>query len=336
MKSKKIFFGLIITMLAGSCTKILVGEDPKNTPVDTFESFWHGVNDTWPEFESKHANWDSVYRVYRPQVTASTPSTELQRIFRAMLTVLRDGHTDVYPSSSSMIGYYPPFKRNYFGFPWIISHYPLTVKGNNSIAYGKLGADIGFIYVATFSGATSQYTIIDDILTSFSGVKGIIIDVRSNEGGNTLNSQTIASRFADQERLYEYIRVRLNTESKALGDFIGYTITPSGRQQFKGKVAVLSNRYSYSATEDFILMMRSLPNVTIIGDNTGGGSGSRPILKELPNGWAYRVSSTLVSGIDKVPISNGIVPDMKVLITKSDSINGVDPVIEAAKAAVLK
>ena len=47
------------------------------------------------------------------------------------------------------------------------------------------------------------------------------------------------------------------------------------------------------------------PNVTVIGDNSGGGSGSRPILKELPNGWAYRVSSSLVSGVDKIGIGLG-------------------------------
>jgi len=76
--------------------------------------------------------------------------------------------------------------------------------------------------------------------------------------------------------------------------------------------------------------------LTLIGDNTGGGSGSRPILKELPNGWAYRVSTTLVSGLDKLPITNGIAPDIRVLINKSDSINGVDPVIEKAKVTVLK
>jgi hypothetical protein len=337
MKWTRISTLILVTMLgAAGCTKTLVGEDPKSTAVDTFEAFWHGVNDTWPEFESKHANWDSVYSVYRSQVTPSTSSSDLQRIIREMLPVLRDGHTDVYPDKSTTIGYYPPFRSNYYGFPWIKSHYPMTIKGNNAIAYGKLTPDIGFIYVATFSGETSQYNIIDDILTEFANVKGIVIDVRGNQGGNTLNSQTIASRFADTQHIYEYVRFRLNPQTKAMGDFIGYTISPSGRQQFKGKVAVLTNRYSFSATEDFILMMKSFPNVTLVGDNTGGGSGSRPILKELPNGWAYRVSSTLVSGVDKNPITNGIVPNSLVLMSKADSLKGQDSVIEAAKGVVLK
>ncbi|HWA34313.1 MAG TPA: S41 family peptidase [Cyclobacteriaceae bacterium] len=336
MKLKKTFLFLIVIALATGCTKLLVGEEPKSNSVDTFEAFWRGVDETWPEFQSKHANWDSVYKVYRPQVTPSTSSADLQRIFKAMLPVLRDGHTDVYPDASTTIGYYPPFRTNYYGFPWIKSRYPMNIKGNNVMAYGKLTPDVGFIYIATFSGSTADYNIIDGILTEFSGVKGIIIDVRNNQGGNTLNSQTIASRFADTQHLYEYVRFRLNPDSKAMGDFIGYTISPSGRQQFKGKVAVLTNRYSFSATEDFVLMMKTFPTVTLVGDNTGGGSGSRPILKELPNGWAYRVSSTLVSGADKLPITNGIAPNMLVLMSRADSLKGVDSVIEAAKAAVVK
>jgi hypothetical protein len=333
---KKISIILVVGLLTFGCTKLLVGEDPKNTPVQTFESFWHGIDATWPEFESKHVNWDSVYNVYRSQVTTSTPDAELQRIFKAMIKILHDGHTNVFPNAFTPIGYYPPFSHNYFGFTWVRTHYNLNIKGNASIVYGRLGTDVGFIYIANFSGEMSQYAIIDDILTEFADVKGIIIDVRDNTGGNTQNSLTIASRFADRERQYEFVRYRLNAETKTMGDFIGYSIQPEGPRQFKGKVAVLSNRYSFSATEDFIFMMTSFPNVTIIGDNTGGGSGSRPILKELPNGWAYRVSTTLVSGLDKIPITDGIAPDIRVSINKNDSINAVDPVIETAKATVLK
>src|SRR5438045_9498089 len=99
-----------------------------------------------------------------------------------------------------------------------------------------------------------------------------------------------------------------------MSDFVEYSISPAVSKQFKEKVTVLTNRYSFSATEDFIFMMTSFPNVTLIGDNTGGGSGSRPILKEMPNGWAYRVSTTLVSGVDKITIKNGIAQDIRVFV----------------------
>jgi hypothetical protein len=332
--AKRFLFALLLLAIAG-CTEIIMGEDPKGTAENTFESFWHGIDDTWPEFESKHTNWDSVYAVYRPQVTASTTDIELRGIFAAMLPVLKDGHTDVYPNSKTTIGYYPPFPRNYFGFTWIVQKYGLFVRGNNSMVYGFFGPDIGYIYIANFAASADKYTIIDDILKEFKNVKGIIIDVRNNGGGNSLNSKNIASRFADKTNVYEYVRFRINSQTKDLGDFWSGEIAPAGPSQFKGKVAVLTNRYSFSATEDFVLMMKSFPNVTLIGDNTGGGSGTRPVLKELPNGWTYRVSSTLLSGVDKVPITNGIAPHIRISLSKTDSLNGKDPIIETAKNIVL-
>jgi C-terminal processing protease CtpA/Prc len=37
-------------------------------------------------------------------------------------------------------------------------------------------------------------------------MKGIIIDVRGNSGGNGINAETVADRFADQSRVYLYQR----------------------------------------------------------------------------------------------------------------------------------
>ena len=59
----------------------------------------------------------------------------------------------------------------------------------------------------------------------------------------------------------------------------------------KRKVVVLTNRHSYSATNDFVNSMRCFPNVTLVGDKTGGGSGL-PFSSELPNGWGVRFSAS--------------------------------------------
>ena len=54
---------------------------------------------------------------------------------------------------------------------------------------------------------------------------------------------------------------------------------------------LLINRHSYSATNDFVNAMRYFPNVTLVGDKTGGGSGL-PFSSELPNGWGVRFSAS--------------------------------------------
>ena len=68
-------------------------------------------------------------------------------------------------------------------------------------------------------------------------------------------------------------------------------------------------------------MMSFLPNVTLIGDQTGGGGGL-PINNELPNGWRYRFSSTRTIDADGHNIEFGVKPDITVALDSADLANG--------------
>jgi len=63
--------------------------------------------------------------------------------------------------------------------------------------------------------------------------------------------------------------------------------------RYTDPIALLTNRRTFSAAESFVLAMRTLPQVTIVGDTTGGGSGN-PLHRELPNGWGLSVSRNLL------------------------------------------
>lgn len=323
---------LIASMLliTTSCNDFFLGSDPGNSPVDTFEEFWKGVDLTWPAFESKSVNWDSLYSVYRPQITATTSTSDLAKVLNILVIALKDYHTNIYPKNAQAFPSYPKYPTYFYGITWLKNNYLKKAKGNNSIAYTLINSSIGYIYIGTFENSTDEYEIIDGILSEFRDVKGIIIDIRNNRGGNSANSAIIASRFADQNRVYAFSKWRAGRQRNNMTDFFSFEIAPEGPNQFRKKVAVLSNRYSYSATEDFLLMMKSFSQVIQVGDNTGGGSETRPIFKELPNGWVYRVSSRLVYDANKQLISKGIAPDFYVQTTKADSLNGKDSIIEKA------
>jgi len=320
-----------------SCTQTLVGDDPPNTSVEIFDQFWKGVDMNWPEFATKHVNWDSLYQVYRPQVNAATNDAQVLAILKALLYNLKDRHTDVFPKNGSVFtSYQPSYPPNFYGINWIRDHYIGNIKFNNSIAYGFIAQDIGYIYIATFENGSDDYAVIDGILDYFKNVKGIIVDVRNNGGGYVKNSQLIASRFADEPHIYDYLRYRSGRGRTDMGELLAEQIVPGGPRQFSGKVAVLTNRGSFSATENFILMMRTFHNVTLIGDNTLGGSGTAPIFKELPRGWYFRVSSALLMDLSQQPISKGIAPDILMKTTRADSLIGKDTIIERAKLEVVK
>ena len=110
------------------------------------------------------------------------------------------------------------------------------------------------------------------------------------------------------------------------------TVTPTGPRQFRGPVFVLSNRRSYSTAENFILAMRSLPNVTVIGDTTAAASGAR-IVRELANGWTYQLPEWIEYTTDhRAYEGRGLAPDGVVKGTLQDSQRAVDAALERALA----
>ena len=80
---------------------------------------------------------------------------------------------------------------------------------------------------------------------------------------------------------------------------------------------MLANRGSFSATNNFVSIMKSLDNVTIVGDTTGGGSGL-PFTSELPNGWRVRFSSCTILDPQGQLTEFGVAPDVRVDMDEQD------------------
>ena len=92
---------------------------------------------------------------------------------------------------------------------------------------------------------------------------------------------------------------------------------------------MLTNRRSYSATNDFVNAMKQFPLVTVVGDKTGGGSGL-PFSSELPNGWSVRFSASPMFDPEMNQIEFGIDPDVKADMAAEDFQKGEDTIIETA------
>jgi len=63
--------------------------------------------------------------------------------------------------------------------------------------------------------------------------------------------------------------------------------------------------------------MKYAPNVTVMGDKTGGGSGL-PFSSELPNGWSVRFSASPMFNAEKEQIEFGVETDIYVNMQQSD------------------
>ncbi len=310
-----------------SCETVFIGHEPENTYMDNFEVFWSEFDRNYSFFEIKKVDWDSVYALYKPEVEAAESDEWFFYLLSAIANSLKDGHVN-------LIG---PYGRSSYDFtagapdngPYNVKNYVHNVKRvGNTIEYADItGHNIGYVLIKSFGNGQEDYLAIEDILEGFKDKDGLIIDVRGNGGGTTTNSQLVASRFADKERLYLKVKYK---DGPGHGDFTEWYdrhVKPEGRVRYLKPVVVLTNRQTYSSAEDFVLAMRLFPHVKVVGDTTGGGSGN-PIFRELPNGWIFRLSSWVAAGPDAVPFEGvGLYPTVPVWNLPADSTKGADRIL---------
>lgn len=184
-----------------------------------------------------------------------------------------------------------------------------------------------FAYVAIdqWSAGNFSVTDFDNVLDSCRSAKGIILDVRPNEGGNQDLALDVAGRFTSVSRIGSFSRVRNGPSHSDLTGLRPIWIEPRGWTWSK-PVAVLIGRTCFSSNEGFISAMQAIPSVTLIGDTTGGGSGN-PKSYTFSFGWQYTVPQWIEYTADTTIIEwNGIAPDILVPTSSLELSWGVDPV----------
>lgn len=162
----------------------------------------------------------------------------------------------------------------------IVSHANSEINSaaDESFFWFTTAENYGYLHIGAMSSyGVSQFDIafdrdfaegvIDQVIEDFAGVKGLIIDVRLNDGGHDDVSMAIASRFLTQATHVLSKQARFGDTRTELVDI---SLSPAGETQFLGPVALLTGPETVSAAETFTIAMRNLPNVTIIGEATGG------------------------------------------------------------------
>lgn len=65
--------------------------------------------------------------------------------------------------------------------------------------------------------------------------------------------------------------------------------------------------------------MKARGDVATVGDTTGGGSGN-PVMRELANGWTYRISRWQLFDAVREPFPEGVglAPDVPVILDSAE------------------
>lgn len=307
--------------------------------VYNFEKLWSEFDNRYANFELKSVDWDSIYDKYRLQINENSKSNELFDVSCEMLKELNDGHISLEGKTN--------VKDRYCGIEnkvHIISEFksfnnlrkvvdkslkengfsPFIDKKENGLIYFTISDNYGYLRIDEMEGfAIGEIKkSMKHAIKTFQDKKGLIIDVRFNGGGADLISYKIAGRFVDKEKLGHYKRTRIYGTS----DFTKlepWYLKPKGRKQFTNPIIILTSDWSASATEIFILAMKELPYVTIIGDTTEGILSDMYPFK-LPNGWKVTLSHQQYFSTKMVNYEGrGIEPDFKVLNYKKDNSDTV-------------
>ena len=323
-----------IMLLLPLFTACVNEEQYEDTPIGNFETLWRIIDERYCFLDYKQheigLDWQQVYHKYRARISNDMKRDQLFEVLAEMLGELRDGHVNLSATHDvarnwSWYENYPAnlsdsLLRRYMGTKYKIA---------SGLDYLILDDNIGYIRYDSFSYGIGDGNL-DEVITHMILCQGIIIDIRGNGGGDLTNAEILASRFCNEKTLVGYLQHKTGKGHSEFSPMQPIYIEPSAGVRWQKPVCVLTNRHVYSAANEFTAYMKAMPNVKIVGDNTGGGAGM-PYSDLLPNGWVVRFSAVPSYDANKRSIEFGIDPDYNVQMTDEGFKRGEDDIIEFAR-----
>ncbi|MGD9200072.1 MAG: S41 family peptidase [Chitinispirillia bacterium] len=314
-----------------SCNTFIFTINQPNYNLQDLSATWRFVHSVYPYLEYKQINWDSIYVKNYPRAKYAK-GDEINKILHDMLFELKDGHVYYHNNDNREVYPYIPKRlqkdRNSFN-PGVIKKYfkrDLRLTKNRKITYEIASENIGYVFLSNFNhNYMDEFTCVMDYLKS---TKGLILDVRQKNGGNIDNVEAVVSRFLTKpiDRVDYYLNGKILEMPKLL---------PRGPYIYINPIVVLVNGLTYSAGELFSEMMKQLPNVTVVGDTTGGGSAGATAIApgdlRLPSGKVIHIGTLDLRRYDGLPWEwLGIPPDIRVEQSELDIQLGRDKQLEFA------
>ncbi len=324
---------LALTFLLTACHDYDEWEDNGR---DNILALWSVLDEHYCFFEEKNVDWDSVKTVYMSKLESKMKYTDYFQICSDMVNELKDGHVNL----STPIGtsYYREWWSNYpqdFNLRTLQQYYLnfdyYTLGG---IYYKLLPSGIAYIYDSSFSYSMGDGNW-DNILSYFSDAPALIIDIRNNGGGDLSNVHTLVSHLITETQIGGYM---VHKTGKGHSDFSEpYAVeykTVGGNHlvwDTTKPIIILTNRACYSSANDFVAVMKYMPNVRIVGAKTGGG-GAMPFTYDLPMGWSVRLSVSPLYDKEMNSVEAGIDPTPGCEVTSPDDelAQGKDAILDFA------
>ncbi|MFN4286466.1 MAG: S41 family peptidase [Lacibacter sp.] len=257
---------------------------------------------------------DSMARIYRYELTRGKTGSQVQLEFRTT-------------RNEKIIRSFTRMRLN-------VDQEPLSFR--------VLPGNTGYLVVHSFN-TESVVKQFDSLFPAILKTNALIIDIRTNGGGNGNNGFEILGRLTDKPFLLTQAVMRKYSPShRAWNDdpvtmqIERYDWKPYKPGTYNGKVIVLTGASTYSAAEDFTAVFKYMKRGVIVGSCTGGSTG-QPLGYPLPGGGIGYVCTKR----DLMPdgeefVGKGICPDYTVVPTLKGLQEQKDEVLQFALQLLAK
>jgi len=208
-------------------------------------------------------------------------------------------------------------------------------KEHTNFDYKDLGDGISYVAINTF-GTGEVVDEFKKYMYKICQSKGLIIDVRENGGGNSANGDRIVSFLIDKK--IPNLRWKTPQHIAAFEAWgrpknwhtgeAEYVEPCEEIEHFRGPIVALTGPESFSAAEDFLVLLHSSNRATLVGGRTGGSTG-QPLRFELD----YGVNGKICTKRDTYPdgrefVGIGVIPDVEFHVTQKSISEGEDIVLQ--------
>jgi len=211
---------------------------------------------------------------------------------------------------------------------------PFPDGGTDEVSWGHInGTKIGYIYVWGWSSSEDFLNAVNALMPDNSS-KGLIIDMRLNEGG-VFAWDPGFQRLFNQDVSAMHWYMRLNSSAHfAIKDILELRLSGTDQQLYDRPIAVLCGPWTLSGGDMSVHFLRKHPMVRTFGLPTNGSFGTIVSIDEV-----NQISSEWTTGIcdvacfeppDNVLIHKSVPVDEEVWLTKDGVAKGEDDVVKKA------
>lgn len=330
MKTLKIITLTVLLASLVSCQKSWMDDIPTAEHTAVFDAMWTEIDENYVFFDPKNVDWEQVKTTYRAQIKAEMTDEQLFDVLSGALSQLKDGHVSLYAGFNTWNYYdlYLPHPAN-FDKTFIEQNYLSRINTIGPFVYDIFDDKIGYLYYSSFgeSFTDDQLAYLQEY---FKDTEGLIIDVRGNLGGAADNvTQLMALFVTETQTLGQMVNLEYD------GSVADIQVDPNETiPTYDKEIVVLTNRQCYSSCNIFAGFMSQLPQATLLGDTTGGGSGMAKG-SDLANGWRFRYSAAKITLADGSEMEAGVAPDVYMTTGPTEQLQGKDALIEEAMALLI-